>query len=434
MGGVAALARAGGHRVTGSDAGIYPPMSEQLESLGIPVFALDDLAQFDPAPDIVVIGNVMSRGAPAVEFVLNERLPHTSGPAWLAEHVLRQRRVIAVAGTHGKTTTASLVAWLLECAGLEPGFLIGGVPGNFGVSARVGGSDWFVVEADEYDTAFFDKRSKFVHYGPTVAVLNNLEFDHADIFADLDAIKTQFHHFVRTVPGNGALVVNAGDAHLADVLGKGAWSPVTSFGEGGDWRARLDGKRLEIAHGGIPVCAVSWSLPGAHNALNAAAACAAVSHAGVQPGALAGALESFKGVRRRAEHLSRAGGIDVYDDFAHHPTAVRLTLEGFRARQRHGRLLAVVELRSNTMKLGVHARALDKALALADLAWVRTPPATTMDATHATVMQDIDALLATVVEAVRPGDTLVVMSNGGFDGFSRRLVAACEAMAQEDTV
>lgn len=430
MGGIAALAREAGHRVSGSDRGIYPPMSEQLQRLGIPVFALEDPGQFDPAPDVVVIGNVMSRGAPAVEIVLNERLPFTSGPAWLAEHVLRQRRVIAVAGTHGKTTTSSLVAWLLENAGLEPGFLIGGVPGNFGVSARTGGSDWFVVEADEYDTAFFDKRSKFVHYGPTVAVLNNLEFDHADIFADLDAIKAQFHHFVRTVPGNGALVVNAGDANLADVLRKGAWSPITSFGEGGDWTGQLDGDNVAIRHGDNLVCAAAWSLPGTHNALNAVAGCAAVSHAGVEMASLAAGLSSFKGVRRRTERVSVAGPVEVYDDFAHHPTAVRLTLEGFRARDRGGRLLAVVELRSNTMKLGIHAQALDEALALADRAWVRTPHSGMTEAVNATVLHDIDTLLAAVIETVRPGDTIVVMSNGGFEGFAGRLAAACDAMEE----
>jgi len=326
-----------------------------------------------------------------------------------------------VAGTHGKTTTASMVAWLLESAGLTPGFLIGGVPQNFDVSARTGEGEWFVVEADEYDTAFFDKRSKFVHYGPTVAVLNNLEFDHADIFADLDAIKTQFHHLVRTVPGNGALIVNADDGNLADVLKRGAWTPVTGFGEHAQWRAALEPPTLDVACDDRSVASVTWSLPGSHNAANAAAACAAAAAAGVEHSALAQGLETFGGVKRRAELVGEVADVRVYDDFAHHPTAVRLTLEGFRPRVGQGRLLAVVELRSNTMKLGVHAKALASALDLADLAWVCAAPGTEPAQGRAQTVHGVDALLGQVNESARAGDTIVVMSNGGFSGFSQRL-------------
>ena len=427
MGGIAALARQHGHTVSGSDRGIYPPMSDQLARLGIAVSPLDDLDQFDPEPDVVVVGNVMSRGYPAVEHLLNARLPFTSGPEWLARHVLRERKVIAVAGTHGKTTTASLVAWLLDSAGLAPGFLIGGVSQNFDVSARLGDGEWFVVEADEYDTAFFDKRSKFVHYGPTVAVLNNLEYDHADIFPDLDAIKTQFHHLVRTVPGNGSLVVNADDVNLADVLKRGAWTPITGFGEHAKWRAVLDNKQLGVSCDDRPVARVPWALPGSHNAANAAAACAAVCAAGVDASQLAQGLATFGGVKRRAELVGEAADVRVYDDFAHHPTAVRLTLEGFRPRVGQGRLLAVVELRSNTMKLGVHASALSDALDLADLAWICAAPGTVPTAGRAQTVHGVDALLEQVINAARAGDTIVVMSNGGFSGFSRRLA---EALAQ----
>ncbi len=432
MGGIAALARAAGHTVTGSDKNVYPPMSDQLAALDIDLFALDDLAQFVPTIDVVVIGNVMSRGAVAVEHVLNERMPYTSGPAWLARHVLRQQRVIAVAGTHGKTTTASMVAWLLECAGLSPGFLIGGVPNNFGLSARFGAGDWFVVEADEYDTAFFDKRSKFVHYGPTVAVLNNLEFDHADIFPNLDAIKTQFHHLVRTVPGNGTIVVNEDDRNLADVLRTGLWSPRVGFGERAPWRAALSGGRLTVLYPGGEVRSDAWSLPGQHNALNAAAACAAASCAGAAPDGLREALTGFAGVRRRAEQVGHVGGVTVYDDFAHHPTAIRKTLTGFRSQAQGRRLLAVVELRSNTMKLGIHALELNESLELADEAWLFAGDDAAPAHSGVPRFSDIDALLRAVHQVARANDIIVVMSNGGFGGFARRLVALLESGIGEE--
>lgn len=431
MGGIAALARAAGHTVTGSDKNIYPPMSDQLAKLGIDIYALDDLAQFTSTVDEVVIGNVMSRGAPAVEHVLNERMRYTSGPAWLARHVLRERRVVAVAGTHGKTTTASLVAWLLESAGMAPGFLIGGIPNNFEVSARFGSGDWFVVEADEYDTAFFDKRSKFVHYGPTVAILNNLEFDHADIFADLEAIKTQFHHFIRTVPGNGTVVVNEDDDNLADVLRRGLWSTRVAFGQQSAWRASWSDDGLAVQHPDGLVQPDAWALPGRHNALNAAAACAAARCAGVAHEKLAAALGGFQGVRRRAECVGQVQGVAVYDDFAHHPTAVRMTLRGFRAQARGGRVLAVVELRSNTMKLGVHAAQLQEALELADAAWVFDASGA-QEAPGAPRFDDIDGLLRAVRGATRDGDTVVVMSNGGFGGFARRLVEQLQESQEEE--
>ncbi|MEO1575683.1 MAG: UDP-N-acetylmuramate:L-alanyl-gamma-D-glutamyl-meso-diaminopimelate ligase [Pseudomonadota bacterium] len=424
MGGVAALAREAGHVVTGSDAHIYPPMSDRLSALGIDVQSLNDPDQFDPVPDVVVVGNVMTRGMPAVEHVLNEKLPMTSGPQWLAENVLKDRRVIAVAGTHGKTTTSSLVAWLLDRAGIDTGFLIGGVPNNFGLTARLGRAPWFVVEADEYDSAFFDKRSKFVHYGPEVAVLNNLEFDHADIFADLAAIETQFHHLVRVVPGNGSLVVNARDANLARVLGRGAWTKVVPFGVpdrgwSGEWH---EDDTLSVHCDGQRVSRTLWALPGAHNADNAAAACAAVVAAGVSPARLAAGLSSFTGVRRRAEVVKPSGSVTVIDDFAHHPTAVRGTLEGLR-RRAPSRLVAVVELRSNTMKSGVHAEQLEQALDVADAVFLSA--AREVDQAHYRypLARDVDALLEDVCRFARAGDTIAVMSNGGFANFSRRLAA-----------
>ena len=430
MGGIAALAKASGHEVTGSDKSVYPPMSDQLAELGIAVTDVGDPAQFDPAPDIVVIGNVMSRGAEAVEHVLNEQLPYTSGPAWLAEHVLRERWVIAVAGTHGKTTTASLVAWLLEDAGLAPGFLIGGVPGNFGLSARLGATPFFVVEADEYDTAFFDKRSKFVHYRPRTLVLNNLEFDHADIFDSLDAIKRQFHHLVRTVPGNGRLIVNGADDNLAEVLAMGAWTPVEHFGTHADtgWHASAASGRLALGLAAQPLGEVDWPLPGDHNALNAAAACAACHNAGVPATTLLEGLAGFAGVKRRAELVGEAAGVRVFDDFAHHPTAIGMTLEGFRARSTGERVLAIVEPRSNTMRMGIHRADLAGAIAAADHTWFYGGPDIEFDlqaaAPDATVCASHDELIEDVVRYCRPGDQLIVMSNGGFGGIHRRLLDA----------
>ncbi|MFP4181534.1 MAG: UDP-N-acetylmuramate:L-alanyl-gamma-D-glutamyl-meso-diaminopimelate ligase, partial [Thiohalospira sp.] len=366
MGGLAQLARAAGHRVTGADAAVYPPMSDQLEQAGIALTEGWDPAQLDPAPDVVVIGNALSRGNPVVEAVLDRGLPYTSGPQWLAEHVLVGRHVIAVAGTHGKTTTASLVAAILEAAGEAPGFLIGGVPADFGVSARSGEGHCFVIEADEYDTAFFDKRSKFVHYRPRTLVLNNLEFDHADIFSDLGDIQRQFHHLVRTVPGSGTLIAPAADPALDEVLAMGCWTPVTRVGPGGDWQPSGSGTRLALARAGEPVIETEWALTGEHNRANAAMAVAAASAVGVAPQAAARGLAGFGGVRRRQELRGEPRGIRVLDDFAHHPTAIRTTLAGLREERPEGRLWVVTEPRSATMRQGVHRDTLAGALDAAD--------------------------------------------------------------------
>ncbi|WP_333699556.1 UDP-N-acetylmuramate:L-alanyl-gamma-D-glutamyl-meso-diaminopimelate ligase, partial [Rivihabitans pingtungensis] len=363
MGGIAALAKAAGHTVTGCDSNVYPPMSTQLEAMGIELISGFDADQLSLAPDLYVIGNVVKRGMPLMEAILDQGLPYVSGPQWLAEHVLAGRWVLAVAGTHGKTTTSSMLAWILEDAGLAPGFLIGGIPENFGVSARLPGapraepggqSPFFVIEADEYDTAFFDKRSKFVHYRPRTAVLNNLEFDHADIFADLAAIETQFHHLVRTVPGKGRLVVNGREASLDRVLARGCWTPVERFGESGEWSCGpvdADGA-CDILLVGMPQGRLNWSLLGEHNRLNALAAIAAARHVGVPPAVAIDALSRFANVKRRMEVKGVAGGVTVYDDFAHHPTAIATTLAGLRAKVGAARILAVLEPRSNTMKLG----------------------------------------------------------------------------------
>lgn len=371
MGGIAVLARQAGHKVTGSDTNVYPPMSTQLEQQGIALMQGYDAAHLQPAPDAVVVGNVMTRGNAAVEYVLNRGLNYTSGPQWLAENVLHERWVLAVAGTHGKTTTSSMLAWILEYAGLKPGFLIGGVPANFGVSARLGESPFFVVEADEYDTAFFDKRSKFVHYRPRTTILNNLEFDHADIFDDLDAIKKQFHHLVRTVPGEGLLVVNAEDANLADVLKKGCWTPTEKFGDHtvAEWQCAnvsADGRTFDVLHQGKRVGMVEGGMLGRHNRLNALAAIAAARHAGVSVEQSIAALKEFKGVKRRMELRGEVKGIRVYDDFAHHPTAIIETLAGLRAAVGGARIWAVLEPRSNTMRMGAHKQQLAPSLAVAD--------------------------------------------------------------------
>lgn len=438
MGGVAALAKAAGHRVTGSDRAIYPPMSEQLAALGIAVAQIDDLAQFDETPDVVVVGNVMSRGAVAVEFMLNQGLAYTSGPAWLADHVLRNRFVIAVAGTHGKTTTAAMTAWLLEEAGMAPGFLIGGVPKNFATSARMGETPFFVVEADEYDCAFFDKRSKFVHYRPRTVVLNNLEFDHADIFADLEAIKTQFHHLIRTVPGSGRIIVNGADQELAEVLARGLWTPTTAFGDAPQsvWRAQTDGTTLTVQYHRETVGELPWAFPGAHNAQNAAAACAAAHDAGVPVDVLMTGLKTYAGVKRRAELVGDAGCVRVFDDFAHHPTAIKMTLAGFKKRGGAGRLLAVLEPRSNTMRMGIHKNALAGALSDADRSWIYRSPdlafdldAVAAEAPGASVCTSHEQLIAEVTREARAGDQVVVMSNGSFAGLHGRLLAALSVAA-----
>ena len=442
MGGIAALAKAAGHTVTGCDSNVYPPMSTQLEAMGIELISGFDAEQTQLAPDLYVIGNVVKRGMPLMEAILDQGLPYISGPQWLAEHVLAGRWVLAVAGTHGKTTTASMLAWILEDAGLAPGFLIGGIPENFAVSARLPGapraepdgqSPFFVIEADEYDTAFFDKRSKFVHYHPRTAVLNNLEFDHADIFADLGAIETQFHHLVRTVPGKGRLVVNGREASLDRVLARGCWTPVERFGEQGEWSCGpvdADGA-CDILLVGMPQGRLNWGLLGEHNRLNALAAIAAARHVGVPPAVAIDALSRFANVKRRMEVKGVAGGVTVYDDFAHHPTAIATTLAGLRAKVGAARILAVLEPRSNTMKLGTMKAELPGSLADADqvfcyganLGWDAAEALAPLGA-QAQTFDQLDALVAAVRQAARAGDHVLVMSNGGFGGVHGKLLAA----------
>jgi UDP-N-acetylmuramate: L-alanyl-gamma-D-glutamyl-meso-diaminopimelate ligase len=441
MGGLAALAREAGHKVTGCDANVYPPMSTQLEALGIELITGFGAEQLELKPDVFVIGNVVTRGErfPLMEAILDAGAPYVSGPQWLAEHVLQGRHVLAVAGTHGKTTTTSMLAWILEHAGLKPGFLVGGVPQNFGVSARLGQGSPFVIEADEYDTAFFDKRSKFVHYRPRTAVLNNLEHDHADIFPDLGAIETQFHHLVRTVPSSGRLVVNAREEALQRVIARGCWSEVQRFGakkeEAGMLRARGEPQAFDVLRGSLKVARVEWPLIGEHNQLNALAAIAAAEHVGVTPEQSAAALAEFHNVRRRMELRGEVGGIKVYDDFAHHPTAIRTTINGLRRRIAPAeRILAIFEPRSNTMKLGTMKAQLPWALEEADLAfcnqqglsWDAKEALAPMGA-QAVVGADVDALVAAVVKAAKPGDHLLCMSNGGFGGIHDKLLAALGA-------
>lgn len=439
MGGIALLARELGYTVSGSDANVYPPMSSQLENAGITLMEGYEPAHLQPAPDVVVVGNALSRGNPAVEYVLNRGLPYTSGPQWLAENVLRQRWVLAVAGTHGKTSTSSLLAWLLEQAGMAPGFLIGGVPANFGVSARLGDSDFFVVEADEYDTAFFDKRSKFVHYHPRTVCLNNLEFDHADIFADLDAIKTQFHHLLRTVPGEGLVIYRGGDAALADVLERGCWSARASFAVNAeaDWRAEpivADATQFSLRHGSEQA-GVLWNQTGQHSMENALAAVAAAHHVGVPLGVAVEGLASFAGVKRRMELLAEVRGIAVYDDFAHHPTAIATTLAGMRARVGDGRILVLLEPRSNTMRLGQHRDHLAASTVDADRVFWYQPQGLDWDLNAvieaspvpARLCDDTATMIEDVVAEARSGDQIVIMSNGGFDGIHQNLIAALAA-------
>jgi UDP-N-acetylmuramate: L-alanyl-gamma-D-glutamyl-meso-diaminopimelate ligase len=441
MGGLAALAREAGHRVTGCDANVYPPMSTQLEALGIELIEGFGAEQLEFKPDVFVIGNVVTRGErfPLMEAILDAGLPYTSGPQWLAEHVLQGRHVLAVAGTHGKTTTTSMLAWILEHAGHKPGFLVGGVPQNFGVSARLGDGKPFVIEADEYDTAFFDKRSKFVHYRPRTAVLNNLEHDHADIFPDLAAIETQLHHLVRTVPASGRLVVNAREEALQRVIARGCWSEVLRFGakkeEAGMLRARGEPQAFDVLRGSLKVARIEWGLIGEHNQLNALAAIAAAEHVGVSPEHSAAALADFQNVRRRMELRGEVRGIKVYDDFAHHPTAIRTTINGLRRRIAPAdRILAIFEPRSNTMKLGTMKAQLPWALEEADLAFCNQQ-GLTWDAketlapmgTQAIVGADVDALVAAVVKAAKPGDHLLCMSNGGFGGIHDKLLTALTA-------
>jgi UDP-N-acetylmuramate: L-alanyl-gamma-D-glutamyl-meso-diaminopimelate ligase len=437
MGGVAALARELGHQVEGSDASVYPPMSTQLEALGIALAQGYDPAHLGTDLDQVVVGNALSRGNPAVEHVLEQGLDYTSGAQWLAERVLPGRTTLAVAGTHGKTTTTSILACVLEAAGRDPGFLVGGVPEDFGVSARLGTGREFVVEADEYDTAFFDKRSKFVHYRPRVAILNNLEFDHADIFPDIQAIQRQFHHLVRTVPGGGRLVVNGEDARLAEVLAMGCWTPVERFGlegEGLDWSARLlaaDGSAFVLLHRGAEVGEVRWGLLGRHNVMNALAALAAAHAVGVELAPVLPALAGFRGVKRRLELVGQGAGASVYDDFAHHPTAIATTLAGLRARVGQARIVVAMEPRSNSMRLGAHADQLAPSLAGADLVVFLHRPELAWDGAkvidglrgEGAAVPTVDALLDTLAARTRIGDHVVFMSNGGFEGAPRRFLA-----------
>ncbi|GMQ83905.1 MAG: UDP-N-acetylmuramate:L-alanyl-gamma-D-glutamyl-meso-diaminopimelate ligase [Gammaproteobacteria bacterium] len=436
MGGLAILAREAGFEVEGSDAGVYPPMSTQLQEQGIKLqqgYAAENL---DPAPDQVVVGNAMSRGNAAIETMLDKGMNYTSGPQWLEEHLLQERWVLAVAGTHGKTSTASMLAWILEVAGLKPGFLIGGVPSNFGVSARLGEAPFFVVEADEYDTAFFDKRSKFVHYRPRTLILNNLEFDHADIFPDLAAIQRQFHHLLRIVPGTGLVVVNANDANLSEVLDMGCWSEVETVSADAfpaQWQGQAiaaDGSHFAVLLDGRPQGEVKWAQLGAHNMHNALSALVAARHVGIPVEQSIAALNTFEGVRRRLEIRGEVNGITVYDDFAHHPTAIATTLAGLKKSAGEGRLLAILEPRSNTMRLGVHRNRLAASLSDADAVWLYKPDDLSWDMREITagltvplvIADTVDELVASITEQTQPGDRLVVMSNGGFGGIHEKLL------------
>ena len=450
MGGIAAIARQAGHRVTGCDANVYPPMSTQLQAQGIELiegFSPTQLLQFETMPDLFVIGNVVSRGNPLMEAILNQGLPYISGPQWLGEQVLYGRHVLAVAGTHGKTTTSAMLTWILEFNGYKPGYLIGGVPLNFTVSARLGEGRYFVIEADEYDTAFFDKRSKFVHYRPRTALLNNLEFDHADIFADLAAIETQFHHLVRTVPSDGLLVVNGQEPALERVITRGAWAPVERFGQdaNNDWSLiSQEGDGFVVCKSGKDVATVSWApdsgVMGRHNQLNALAAIAAANHIGISPADSARALAQFKNVKRRLETVGVANNITVYDDFAHHPTAITTTVDGLRRKVGQARILAVLEPRSNTMKLGVMKAQLPDSLQQADkvfaygansgkesLGWDLSEvlaPLNLKQSGKAQAFDDLDALVLAVAKEAKPGDHILVMSNGGFGGVHQKILSA----------
>jgi UDP-N-acetylmuramate: L-alanyl-gamma-D-glutamyl-meso-diaminopimelate ligase len=454
MGSLAVLAKQLGHTVSGSDANVYPPMSTQLEQQGITLQHGFDAAHLQPHPDLVVIGNAMSRGNPAVEYVLNQGLDYCSGPEWLARYVLKGKWVLAVAGTHGKTTTSAMLTWILEYAGLKPGYLIGGVASNFSASSDIGGSDFFVVEADEYDSAFFDKRSKFVHYSPRTAILNNLEFDHADIFPDLAAIQKQFNHLIRTIPGNGLIICPRSDRNLQEVLSQGCWSELQYFDaapvqEAHDtaisWQAELDRQDgssftlTKTATDGRQFSAhVQWDLTGIHNVSNALAAAAAAHHVGVELSTAAQALLQFKGVKRRMELLGEVAGVKVYDDFAHHPTAIATTLQGMASRLQQSsgqRLIAVIEPRSNTMKMGVHKEELSAACRFADLTLWMQPADGNLDLNAvvehsekpALVFQSVTEIIKHLKQHARTGDSIVIMSNGGFGGIHQKLLSALEA-------
>jgi UDP-N-acetylmuramate: L-alanyl-gamma-D-glutamyl-meso-diaminopimelate ligase len=431
MGGIAAIARQAGHTVTGCDANVYPPMSRQLEAQNIALIEGYSADQIKLKPDLWIIGNTVSRGNPLMEEILDRGQRYISGPQWLAENILSSKWVLAVAGTHGKTTTSSMLAWILEAAGKRAGFLIGGVPQNFGTSARLGDCRFFVIEADEYDTAFFDKRSKFLHYRPKTAVLNNLEFDHADIFRDLAAIEQQFHHFVRTIPRSALLVANGANQALARVLGHGCWTPVEYFDVAGGWQAEpLDvNDAFRVSFAGKEQGTVHWELLGEHNQVNALAAIAAARHVGVAPGAACEALGRFDNVKRRMELYGMAAGVTVYDDFAHHPTAIQTTVAGLRRKVGKARILAVLEPRSNTMKLGVMKDALPGSLAQADLVYCYAAnlgwnPADALAplGARATCHDDLDAMIAAIADEAKPGDQVLIMSNGGFGGIHQKLL------------
>jgi UDP-N-acetylmuramate: L-alanyl-gamma-D-glutamyl-meso-diaminopimelate ligase len=443
MGGLAAIAKAAGFKVTGSDLNVYPPMSTQLSALGIDFVQGYGADQLNLKPDMVVVGNALSRGSPVIEAMLDRGMPYTSGPLWLAEQVLHARHVIAVTGTHGKTTTTAMLTWILEHAGLEPGYLVGGVPSNFESSARLGKPPFFVIEADEYDTAFFDKRAKFVHYRPRTAILNNLEYDHADIYPDVASIRRQFNQLLRTVPGAGRLIVNGNDPELALTLNEGCWTPRESFALGSeapcDWTARIAeasaASRFEVHFKGRAVAEIAWGLIGEHNVLNALAAIGAANHAGVAPERAAQALNLFRGVKRRMEVRGVVGGVTVYDDFAHHPTAIETTLKGLRARVGSQRILAVLEPRSNTMKLGVHREELAPSLKLADKSWFFAPKDLGWDLQGAVsnmgdrvkLAASVDEIVQSLAAEARAGDHVLIMSNGGFGGLHDKLLAALRA-------
>jgi UDP-N-acetylmuramate: L-alanyl-gamma-D-glutamyl-meso-diaminopimelate ligase len=464
MGGIAAIAKAAGFRVTGADRNVYPPMSTQLEALGIRLIEGYGAEQLDPKPDVVIVGNALSRGVPAVEAMLDRNIRYVSGPQWLAEHVLTGRHVLAVAGTHGKTTTSSMLAWILEHEGLAPGFLIGGVPANFDGTARLGDAPYFVIEADEYDTAFFDKRAKFVHYRPRTVILNNLEFDHADIYPDIPAIRAQFNQLLRTVPNSGRIIVNGDDENLAATLRLGCWTPCETFSAAhgtpgaahgtpgpshgtpggavqGRWSAHVEpqsaGGRFDILCEGSTVGSVDWPLIGEHNVSNALAAVAAANHIGITPERGSRALSGFRGVKRRMEIRGRIGGVTVYDDFAHHPTAIDTTLRGLRAQVGSARIVTVFEPRSNTMKLGVHRDTLAGAFAAADRSWFYCPENLGWDlragvaslGAKARFAASVEELVAALAAESAPGDHILVMSNGGFGGLHEKLLAALRASA-----
>lgn len=443
MGSLAQLAKDLGHKVTGSDTNVYPPMSTQLEQAGIELMQGFDPAHLQPAPDLVVIGNAMSRGNPAVEYVLNQGIAYTSGPQWLRDHVLQGKWVLAVAGTHGKTTTSSMLAWILEYAGMAPGYLIGGVTKNFPTSARLGDTPFFVVEADEYDSAFFDKRSKFVHYNARTVILNNLEFDHADIFSDLAAIQKQFHHLVRTVPNNGLLISPSNDKALADVIAQGCWTPLQKFSindeinstenNPAEWQAKLlaaDGSSFSVLHNGEEITQVNWAQTGIHNVNNGLAAIIAARHVGVTPEHSARALEQFAGVKRRMEILADVHSVKVYDDFAHHPTAIKTTLAGLRAKVGDEKIIAIIEPRSNTMRMGVHKNALNQSCTDADdVLWYQ--PANVdwaMDEVvnkspvPAKLLRNLDELIHCAISLSEKNTHIVIMSNGGFGGVHQKLI------------